>query len=77
MATFEGLSQANGAQANPDGVRTEFGATQVGLSGWIVYRINAAHQIRRQTECVEADSGPYQPNGGGWDLQSGEKLAIT
>ena len=77
MPTFEGLSQTNGAEANLDEVRTKFSATHVGPSGCIEYRINAARRIRGQTECVEADSGLYEPSGGGWDLQSGEKLAMT
>lgn len=37
MAAFEGLSQTNGTQANLDGVRTKFSATQVGPGGWIEY----------------------------------------
>ena len=37
----------------------------------------AAHRIRGQTEYLKADSGPHQPSGGGWDLQSGEKLAMA
>ena len=77
MATSEGLIQTNGAEASPEGVWTKFSATQTRLNGGIEHRMNAAHRIRGQTEYLEADSGPYQPSGGGWDLQTGGKVAIT